>query len=96
MTKIYQHHFHKWIDTFLEEKGFDPEYIIEQEGKYNLHFIKAGHIIGFIKGLDDNLKEQIKTKFVQIDFANGDYMHFIKYLAKGYIAIGEQHETNLS
>lgn len=86
----------KWLDTFLEEKGFDPKTIIEHQGKNQFHMIEAGHIIEFVKGLDDDLKSQIKTKFVQIDFANGDYMHFIKHLAKGYIAVGEKYEAHSS
>tara|TARA_R100001015_G_C4561113_1_gene120947 strand:+ start:380 stop:661 length:282 start_codon:yes stop_codon:yes gene_type:complete len=86
----------KWFDTFLEEKGFDPKTIIEHQGKNQLHMIEAGHIMEFVKGLDTATKFQIKDKFVQIDFANGNYMHFIEYMAKAYVKVGEQYEAHSS
>lgn len=75
--------FGKWIDTFIEEKGIDTEFVFEVEGKSGeVNFIPVGCVIDYVKAFPP-CHENFKNKVVGIDFVNGDVMDFFKHCAKG-------------
>ena len=75
--------FNQWIDTFVSEKGIDQEQIIEVEGGvFGTNFIPCGVVIENIKTTSEEEKQQIKDILIQIDFSNGDVMHFLRHLAQ--------------
>ena len=76
--------FNKWLDTFVEEKGLDLDFVFEVEGReHGTNFIPLGCIVDFIKGeADVPTKNTIKQNLVKIDFMNGDPMHFFLHCAK--------------
>lgn len=76
--------FKKWLETFIEEKGFENE-LFEVEYGMNKHFIEMGVLVNFLSQIPRNQQESVKTTLVKIDFMNGDVMHFLRHLAKGYI-----------
>lgn len=74
--------FNNWLDTFIEEKGVDTEEILEAEGASGTNFIPVGVIVEHMKMASPREKDQIQGMIVQIDFLNGDVLHFFKHLAK--------------
>lgn len=74
--------FNKWLDTLVNEKGYDVETIIEVEGKGGLNIMSLEVVLNAIKNTCQEEKESIKNTLVIIDFTNRDCMHFFKYLAK--------------
>ena len=76
--------FAEWLDTFVDEKGFDLEQTYKVEGEdWGANYIPLGCVIEFIKTVDAKTQAQIKTNLVKIDFLNGDCHHFFTYMAKG-------------
>jgi len=45
----------------------------------------VGNVVEFMLGLSKDDQEAIKKKLVQIDFFNGDVMHFLKFIARGMV-----------
>ena len=73
-----------YLNTLLSEKGISQERIIEVEGpEWGTNFITVSAVVDFIDSLDAINKANVKAKFIQIDFFNGDIMHFMNYIAKG-------------
>ena len=73
--------FANWLDTFVEEKGINTEQILEVNGRSGINFIPVFAVINQMKAFDTNTQEIARTRLVQIDFKNGDVLHFIKYIA---------------
>lgn len=73
--------FTTWLDTFISEKGIVVEQVLEVNGPSGANFIPVACVIEQIKAFDANTQAMVKTRLVQIDFKNGDVMHFIKYIA---------------
>ena len=64
--------FNKWLDTLVEEKGLDTEFVFECEGTdWGTNYIPLGAVIEFIKGCDASVKKKVKDTLVMIDFENG-------------------------
>lgn len=76
--------FNTWLDTFMSEKGIDMEEVIEVDGseEWGTNYIPVGVVIEHMKIASSQEQAQIKSIFVQIDFKNGDVMHFIHHLAR--------------
>lgn len=77
--------YEKWLRTFIEEKGLDLDSEFTVEHRNNTHFITLGFLIEVILKASKKEQEQIQNIIVQIDFKNGDVMHFFNHLAHGYI-----------
>jgi hypothetical protein len=78
--------FAKWLDTFISEKGINPETGIEVEGASGANHMPATVVFDAMKAAPAHEQAAIKTTFVKIDFANGDPIHFVRHLA-GVLAI---------
>jgi hypothetical protein len=71
--------FQKWLLTFIEEKKLDmSEPVVAGDGST----LFAGDVFSKIMVSPASEQKRIKDMMVAIDFANGDVMHFVKYLAK--------------
>lgn len=68
------------LEKMLEEKGIDLEQDLNIEGQINL---TVATVLEFIYNCPAEIQKKIVRTFVQIDFANGDVMHYIKYIANG-------------
>lgn len=74
--------FNTWLDTFVEEKGLDPEHVFEKEGpEWGTNWIPLGVVLEYIGIASAAEQEKIKATLVMIDFKNGDVMHYFDYLA---------------
>ena len=74
--------FDDWLDTFVQEKQFDTEQILEVEGDSGTNFIPLQILLDTIKTTSTNEQKKIKDMLVRIDFHNGDCIHFFKHLAQ--------------
>lgn len=74
--------FHRWIDTFVAEKGLDREECFEVEGPSGPNLIPLGCVIDLAKSAPATEQAAIKSQIVRLDFANADVRGFFKHLAK--------------
>jgi hypothetical protein len=74
--------FIKWLDTFIEEKEINLQDTFDVEGKNGLNIISYGVIVEHIKISTKQEQEKIKNIIVNIDFKNGDVLHFFRHLGK--------------
>lgn len=74
--------FDRWIDTFIEEKGIDTEYLLSVDGLLGKNYIPVGCVIEAMKGAPKNEQQAIKNMIIKIDFANGDVIDFFRHLAE--------------
>lgn len=77
--------FSHWFDTFLDEKNLPHTAWEFSASNGTTHFIDTNVVIEMIR--NTNSDEQRKTKYiiVQIDFHNGDVIHFFRHLAEGIV-----------
>mgnify|MGYP001352870896 CR=1 FL=1 len=67
-----------------EEKGIITQsFEIEVDGLK--HIMNVDQIIQLIEVAPEHEQRHIKNTFSQIDFHNGDLMHYIKFLAEAFI-----------
>ena len=78
--------FKNWIEKFISEKGIDrsQEYVIEINNE--IHIVEFEVLLAYIKELPIDIKNNIKSKIVYIDFKYGNVNDFFEYMAKGYVA----------
>jgi len=74
--------FNQWLDTFVDEKGIDPEQLLEVDGPSGLNLIPVGVLVDAIKGAPATERAAIKDMIVRIDFANGDVLPYFQHLAQ--------------
>lgn len=74
--------FNNWLDTFVEEKGLDVEHNLEVEGPSGLNIVPLGVLLDAIKAAPSHEQQGIKNMLVQIDFKNGDPLHYFAHLAQ--------------
>lgn len=74
--------FDKWIDTFVSEKGIDPEQVLTAEGPSGANSIPVQCLIDLMKQAPRHEQTAIKTTIVKIDFRNGDVLDYFRHLAK--------------
>jgi hypothetical protein len=74
--------FNKWLDTFVSEKGIDPEQMLTAEGPSGTNFIPVQCLVDMIKQAPRHEQAGIKSMIVRIDFKNGDVLHYFQHLAQ--------------
>lgn len=74
--------FTKWLDTFVDEKELNTDFVIEVQGDGDTNFIPLECLLDAIKSAPTHEQKAIKTTLIKIDFMNGDPMHFFKHLAQ--------------
>lgn len=78
--------FDRWLDTFIEEKGFDLETFFEVDTAEQWHLIPLGAVVEAIKTAPAHEQQAIKAMLVKIDFHNGDALHYFRHLAQALAA----------
>ena len=72
----------EWLNTFVNEKELNREFIFEVEGESGMNFIPLEVVLEHI-GIAPNLEQlNIKKMLVMLDVKNADVMDFFKHLAK--------------
>lgn len=71
----------KYVKTLIEEKGLDLEHTFEVEGDSGMNFIPLSVVVEHIAIAPKHEQSKIRNILTQIDFKNGDVMHFFNHLA---------------
>jgi hypothetical protein len=75
--------FEKWLDTLVAEKDLDLDHTFEYNGPvYGMNMIPLEAVVEQIKAFHPQTQEMTKNRLVEIDFKNGDVMHFFGYIAQ--------------
>jgi len=77
--------FNKWLDTFIEEKKVSLDTEFEYQGMECLNIIDLHSIINTIKNTSQSEQLKIKNTIVEIDFKNGDVLHFFKHIGNALV-----------
>lgn len=78
--------FDHWIDTFISEKGIDPEETFEVEGPSGMNEIPYGVIIEHMKITSPEEQKQLKNMIVMLDFKNADIRKYLRHLGQAIAA----------
>ncbi len=71
----------KYLETLFEEKNISLETSIEAQGESGTNFMTLQIVVDAIVIAPKHEQRKIKDILVQIDFKNGDVLHFMKHLA---------------
>ena len=74
--------FHKWLDTFLQEKVYDLDEAFEVEGPSGPNHMTYQVVVDHMKIAPEKEQKAIKDMMVKLDFKNADIKHFIRHLAQ--------------
>lgn len=77
--------FKKWLDTLIEEKGYNLEQYFEIEiagSEFGVNYLPLSAVIEAIKNAGSDEKRIIKNNLVKIDCANGDCLDYLKHLSQ--------------
>ena len=77
--------FDEWLDTLVEEKGYDVENCFYIDGETGVNIISLSVVIESIKNTCQSEKIKIKDMLVKIDFLNGSCLHYFKHLASALV-----------
>ena len=73
----------KYFRTLLSEKNISLDTVLEVEGAdYGTNFIPVECVVEFMENADRATQTKMRNTLIQIDFKNGNVMHFITYVAK--------------
>jgi len=81
--KLQSNFFNAWLDTFITEKGVDLEATFQFDNNNGFNIMPYGVVVEAIKSATRIERAQIKSTIVKIDFANGDVLHFFRFLGRG-------------
>ncbi|MDD3450955.1 hypothetical protein [Sulfurimonas sp.] len=71
----------KYLVALFEEKNISLETSIEAQGESGTNFMTLQIVVDAIVIAPKHEQRKIKDILVQIDFKNGDVLHFMKHLA---------------
>lgn len=74
----------KYIEQLLEEKKISVETGIDLEGHIGL---TLQNVVEFIDNMPKAMQDKVRATLVEIDYKNGDVMHFFHYIAKGMVTL---------
>ena len=74
--------FNKWLDTFIEEKGYDLEQVFEVNGPSGWNMIPLGCVVEAIKAANQTEQTIIKNTLVRLDFKNANCLGYFKHLTQ--------------
>jgi hypothetical protein len=73
----------KYFRTLLSEKNISLDTVLEVEGaEWGLNMIPVEVVVEFMENADRATQTKMRNTLIQIDFKNGNVMHFITYVAK--------------
>ena len=74
--------FDQWIDTFISEKGIDPEEMFEFEGASGHNDMPYGVVIEHMKIASPEEQAAVKNMIIKLDFKNADIKDYLRHLGK--------------
>jgi hypothetical protein len=78
-----------YLETLLTEKGISLNHTFEvkSDSIFGNNYVPMEVVIEFIENLSPSIQEQIKKTLIQIDFKNGNVLHFLEYITKGMVEL---------
>ena len=77
--------FKNWLKKFIDETDLDREHVFEFDHEGTLHLMEFENLVDSILSLPEEHRKKIKDKLVGIDSENGDLMHYLNWVALGFI-----------
>lgn len=77
--------FNKWLDTFISEKGIDPEESFDLEGESGTNMMNYGVILDHMKSTTPQEQAKLKDMIVKLDFKNADIRDYLRHLGKAIV-----------
>lgn len=77
--------FDKWIKTYIEEKGINPEFTFEVEKEnsiFGTNIISVNVVIEAMCAAPKEIRSRFKKDLVWIDFLNKPVMPYLRLVAK--------------
>jgi hypothetical protein len=74
--------FNTWLDTLIDEKGYDTEHRFSVEGPSGENSIPLGCVLDAIKQAPKHEQAAIKANLVRLDFRNADLLRYFGHLAQ--------------
>jgi len=72
-----------YFRRLLSEKNISLDTVLEVEGaEWGLNMIPVEVVVEFMENADRATQTKMRNTLIQIDFKNGNVMHFITYVAK--------------
>lgn len=85
--------FATWLTAFVEEKDLDLCHLFQVETTQYTHLIPLHKVLDAARFARPDEQDKIKDILVQLDFRNGDVMHFFNHLAGGVARAWEQESA---
>jgi hypothetical protein len=73
--------FSQWLDTFVEEKGLDPEHVFVKEGPSGTNLIPLANVLAALKQANDDEQNAIKKNLIRLDYFNSDVLGYFDHLS---------------
>lgn len=73
--------FAHWIDTLVDEKGYDLDHRFEVPGPTAVNSIPLGSVIEACKQTSGQEQDAIKQNLIQLDFRGANLLHYFQHLA---------------
>ena len=70
-----------WIDTLVEEKGYDLDDRFEVPGPSGVNSIPLGSVVTGCKQATAEEQAKIKDMLIQLDFRGADLLDYFRHLA---------------
>lgn len=75
--------FATWIETFVEEKGIDPDLDLEIEGPSgHVNYVPVHCLVEAMQLAPAAEQKAIKAKLIEMDFRGADPVPFFRHLAR--------------
>ena len=75
----------RWLNEFIDESDLDLDHVFEIEHEGTLHLMDFEVVVDSILALPPKSQIKIKKKIVAIDSENGDIIHYLDWVALGFI-----------
>ena len=77
--------FKDWLNTFIDQNDLDRSYVFDIDHEDKNHLMSFEVLLESISSLPEKYQKKIKNKLVAIDSENGDLMHYLNWVALGFI-----------
>ena len=72
-----------YFRRLLNEKNISLDTVLEVEGaEWGLNMIPVEVVVEFMENADRATQTKMRNTLIQIDYKNGNVLHFITYIAK--------------
>lgn len=82
--------FKDWLNTFIDESDLERDHVFEIEHEGSVHSMKFDVVVNSIIALPTEHQKKIKDKLIAINSENSDLMHYLYWVAEGFVKFNTQ------